>query len=137
VEGERLRLQSNLMRVKQDVSRTEIDIIELRNRRTAEITSEIATTEARLEQLDGKIVTTRKLLAESEVIGAPPLLGLSQQKYTISYKIVRTKEGGPIEIAADEATTMEPGDTLKVEIVREPGNVAVGTVQTPAPVVGP
>lgn len=80
---------------------------------------------------------TRKLLAESELIGAPPLLGLSQQKYTITYKIVRNSTGGPIEMAADEATPVEPGDTLKVEIIKDRGNVAVGTIQSTTPIIAP
>jgi protein involved in polysaccharide export with SLBB domain len=132
VEGESLRLQSAMTRVKQDLSKTEISIIELRNKRTAEITADMATNTARIDTVEHQIGTARKLLAESEVMGSPPFLNLAQQKYEMSYKIIRNTSGQTIEIAANETTQVRPGDTVKVEIIRQPANVAVGRV-SPTP----
>jgi uncharacterized Fe-S cluster-containing radical SAM superfamily enzyme len=65
-------------------------------------------------------------------MGSPPFLNLAQQKYEMSYKIIRNTSGQTIEIAANETTQVRPGDTVKVEIIRQPANVAVGRV-SPTP----
>ena len=136
VEGERLRLQSALARVKQDLSKTQVSIIELKNKRTAEVTADMATNIARLEAVDHQINTARKLLAESEVMGSPPFLGLAQQKYVFSYKIIRKTGLDTVELTADEIMLVQPGDTLRVDIIRAPANVSVGRVSPSAPAAG-
>lgn len=136
VEGERLRLQSALARVKQDLSKTQVSIIELKNKRTAEVTAEMAANIARLETVEHQINTARKLLAESEVMGSPPFLGLAQQKYAFSYKIVRKTGPDTVELTADEIMLIQPGDTLRVDIIRAPANLSVGRVSPSAPAAG-
>lgn len=124
-ERERLRLQSDLMRVKQDIGKTAIAIIELRNKRTTEVTTDISATEARLDQLEQKIITTRDLLSDSDLIGSPDL--------EIKYKIVR--DGDQLERPAEEGSPVGPGDTVKVEAIRRGGRVILGPVSIVKPFV--
>jgi len=120
IEGERLRLQSNLMRVKQDIGRTDVSVVELRNKRTTDITTEIAQIEPRIEQVNHKIRTTRKLLADTEFISFPTTSNLE-----IVYKLVRK---GKAEMTVDEGMFIEPGDTVRVEINNLKSTVVVGPV---------
>lgn len=116
VEGNSLRLESNLMRVKQDLSRAEISILELSNTRGKEIAAELATIETQLEQTTRKLETAVRLLNESETV-APRLVadrrngGRQQPVYTI----IRQSNGMVTEITATETTAVMPGDTIKVE----------------------
>ncbi|MBY0227259.1 MAG: polysaccharide biosynthesis/export family protein [Hyphomicrobium sp.] len=131
VEGERLRMQSALARVKQDLSKTEISIIELANKRTAEVTADLSTNAARLSAVEQQIITARKLLAESEVMGSPPFLGLSQQKYEIAYKVIRKSGADTVELSANDTMVVQPGDTVRVDIIRA-ANISVGRVSPSA-----
>ena len=72
-QGDKLRLESALMRVKQDISKTDLDILELRNKRTNDVTVELASVGSRLEDIGRKSETAEKLIYESEVI-APRFL---------------------------------------------------------------
>ena len=80
-EGDKLRLESALMRVKQDISKTDIDILQLRNKRTDDVTVELASVGNRLEEIGRKLETAEKLIYESEVI-APRFLDRPAQNAT-------------------------------------------------------
>lgn len=117
VQGERLRLESGVLRVNQDISRTQLSIVELRNNRSQEITTELAATEAKLDQVNRRIETTNELLADS-ISGAPRLASLvtGKQKADVQYQIIRiSSEGNVTQLPATEMTTIQPGDTIKID----------------------
>jgi hypothetical protein len=72
--------------------------------------------------------TAETLLQESQTIA--PLLGRPGAQPTLSYTIVRQRNGQVVEMPATEASGLEPGDTVKVEMTRPEGaagkGVAVG-----------
>ena len=113
-EGDKLRLESALMRVKQDISKTDIDILALRNKRTDDVTVELASVGNRLEDIDRKLETAEKLIYESEVI-APRFLAV-ERRMQPKYTIVRQNGGMASELTASETTAVEPGDTLRVQL---------------------
>lgn len=117
LEGDRLRLETNLLRARQDISRTEISIIELYNKRINEVTSELQQTQAKLEQVGQRTETSEQLLYESEVI-TPRLLADRgrMRRLRPNYTIFRSTFGRVAELSADESTQIEPGDTIKVDI---------------------
>lgn len=117
LEGDGLRLGGSLIRTRQDISRTDISILELENKRKGEITSDLQETRKLLEQIQSKRNTAAKLVYEAEVI-APGLIMQedSGDRAQMVYKIVRNMQGKPVELAAEENTGVLPGDTIKVEV---------------------
>lgn len=116
-QSERLTAETSLLRARQEISRTEITILELRNRYTNEVTVTLRETQAELDALSRKAETAIQLLHESE-IAAPRLLALRAKAARAKpvYTIVRTANGRSEELPATESTVVRPGDTLKVEI---------------------
>ncbi|MET4690169.1 polysaccharide biosynthesis/export family protein [Sinorhizobium fredii] len=116
-QSERLTAETSLLRARQEISRTEIAILELRNRYTNEVTVTLRQTQAELDALNRKAETAIQLLHESEV-SAPRLLALRAKaaKAKPVYTIVRVANDQSEELPATESTTVKPGDTLKVEI---------------------
>jgi protein involved in polysaccharide export with SLBB domain len=109
MEGDRLRRQSEVMRARQEISKTDIAILELRNKRTNEVALELRQTQAALEQAGRKWETSQRLVEEAS--GLARLRGAE-----VIYSIVRDRGGQPEEIAATETTPVEPGDTVNVRV---------------------
>ena len=116
LQGDRLRLETALARARQEASKTEIAIIELQNRRSTEINAELRQSQARLNEIGERIETAQRLLYETEV-SAPRLLAVrSRLKETQpAYSVVRVISGRAVELEANDATQIEPGDTIKIE----------------------
>ncbi len=116
LEGDGLRLDGSLIRTRQDISRTDISILELENRRKGDLTVDLRETKKVLEQVQTKRNVAAKLVYESEVV-APTLLmddetGVGAQ---MVYKIVRAVSGKMIELPVSENTPVLPGDIVKIE----------------------
>jgi polysaccharide export outer membrane protein/exopolysaccharide production protein ExoF len=116
IEGERLRVETSLLRAKQEISRTEISMLELKNKRANDVSIELRETQAKLEELNRRTETADQLLYEAEVT-APQLLAEHARSRRVRpvYTIVRQREGNAFELSASESTAVEPGDTIKVE----------------------
>lgn len=126
VEGDRLRLESGLMRVKQEISKTDIALLDLRNKRSNDLTAELAVVQSKLDQIARRIDMNERLIYESEVL-APRILNSRSRARRAQpvFTIVRAVNGMTTEIAATESTLVAPGDTIKVEIPLEPRDPAV------------
>lgn len=117
LEGDGLRLDGSVIRARQDISRTDISILEQENKRKSELAIDLQDTKKVLEQLQTKRNTAAKLVYEAEVI-APGLLMQEEagDRAQMVYKIVRIVQGKPTELAAEESTGVLPGDTIKIEL---------------------
>jgi len=117
LEGDGLRLDGSQIKARQDISRTDISILELENKRKGDITVDLQETRRLLEQIQTKRNTAAKLVREAEVT-APELFAQAEalERAPMVYKIVRTIQGKPAELAAEENTGVLPGDTIKVEV---------------------
>jgi protein involved in polysaccharide export with SLBB domain len=117
LQGDRLRLETALARARQEASKTEIAVIELRNRRSTEINAELRQSQARLNELGERIETAQRLLYDTEV-SAPRLLAVRNRikESAPNYTVVRVISGRPVELEANDATQIEPGDTIKIEL---------------------
>ena len=118
LEGERLRGETSLLRAKQEVSRAEIAIIELRTQHTQNLTSEIRDTQAQLDQLERRLETAESLVADAQL--DDPVGGRAgTPRLQPAFSIVRAgADGQSVELTAEETTPIEPGDAIKVEIRR-------------------
>lgn len=118
VDGDRLRLESSLMRARQEVSKTDIAIIDLKAKRSSEVSAEMQKAQARLDELQARSETAKNLLYETETV-APQLVDQYEKTQDMRpvYKIVR--EGRTLEGAdVTEATTILPDDTIIIEAPR-------------------
>jgi polysaccharide export outer membrane protein/exopolysaccharide production protein ExoF len=136
IEGERLRVETSLLRAKQEISRAEIAILELKNKRANDVAIELRETQAKLEEVDRKNETTEELLYEAEIT-APQLLAQRARSRRMQpvYRIVRQRGQNTVELSATESTAVEPGDTIKVEVpLSSPARTAdasVGFIDSP------
>jgi len=117
IQSGRLEAETSLLRARQEISRTDLSILELKNTRSNEVALSLRETQASLEELDRKADTAVQLLHESE-ISQPRLLALRQQaaKTQPNYTIIRPQGDGTTQITATETTEVLPGDTVKVEL---------------------
>jgi protein involved in polysaccharide export with SLBB domain len=118
LDGDRLRLETNVFRARQDLGKAEMALNELNNKRAQDIIVELRQTEDKLSAALQKFETSGRLLFDSEYI-APALMEgqLQQRKVRYTYHVIRMSGGQPTEFEAAETTPLRPGDTLKIERV--------------------
>ncbi len=114
VQSTLLDIDTNILRAKQQISQANQDEINLKNDWEAQRAKEMQDTEAELEKLNLQIGTNRQLMAEALAQSAEALrFDPSGRSMSIRYTIVRDDGNGPKEIAANEATQLQPGDVIK------------------------
>lgn len=120
LDGERLLAETSLLRAKQEVSRAEVSIIELRTQRQQDLAGEIRDTQAQLDQVERRMEAATLLVEDASA--DIPLGGTTgMPRLRAVFSIVRTgPDGVPIKLAAEETTPIEPGDAIKVELRRDP-----------------
>ena len=117
IQGDRLSMETNKLRVLEEISKTDIAMIELRNTRTTDDSVELRDTQLKLEEIVGKSDTGGKLLYEAKVTAPRLMADRSRQSLREpSYALVRRTEHGPETVDAAESTEMGPGDTVKVTL---------------------
>ena len=119
MQSDKLVAETSLLRVRQEISKTDIEILNLGNQHANEIAGALRETQQQLNEITSKADTAMQLLHETEVT-APVLLALRERAETAKpvFKIVRTTAEGSDELTVDETTPIEPGDTVKIEIPR-------------------
>ncbi|TPL67577.1 polysaccharide biosynthesis/export family protein [Mesorhizobium sp. B2-3-15] len=117
MQGDRLAAETSLLRVRQEISKTDIEILNISNRHASEVAEGLRETQLQLNEVTSKADTAVQLLHETE-IAVPALLALRQRSESAKpiFKIVRTTDRSTAELPAEETTALEPGDTVKVEI---------------------
>ncbi|TPJ52287.1 sugar ABC transporter substrate-binding protein [Mesorhizobium sp. B2-7-1] len=124
-QGERLSAETSLLRGRQEISKTDISILELQDGRKNEVTNDLRQTQAELDSLDSKTETARQLLYDSEV-SAPALIARQDDVASLApvFTIFRpAPDGSATQLQASETTSVEPGDTIKVEIPMPSGPI--------------
>jgi protein involved in polysaccharide export with SLBB domain len=122
MEGDRLRLESTLLNARQNLSRTDISIIEARNKHSNEVATDLRETQTKLEIAVTRYNTAERLLYETQFT-SPQVLGDRSGKHPATFTIIRDSK----EIQAADITPIEPGDTLKVELPM-PEGIGVNSV---------
>jgi hypothetical protein len=115
IESQGLDLVLAIARTKQEISRTERNLADLKNQREADLNKELRETQVSLQQATDRVNSQRMLLYDSRV-SAPRLQ--SQQSFEsakLSYSIVRRQDGLIREIAVDQTAPVRPGDIIKIE----------------------
>ncbi|MFD1981406.1 polysaccharide biosynthesis/export family protein [Mesorhizobium newzealandense] len=125
MQSDRLVAETSLLRVRQEISKTDIEILNLGNSQASEVAAALRETQLQLNEVTSKANTAVQLLHDTEVT-APALLALRERAERAKpiFKIVRTTDSGSQELTAEETTPIEPGDTVKIEIPPPPSGLA-------------
>lgn len=134
LEGERLRLDSNMTKARQEISRTGVSILELSTKREIEAANGLSETQIKLDEVARKFEATKGLLREAESTAPLVLSDVRGQRIKPVYTIVRVGANGiATEIVAAETTPVEPGDTIKVEVMADEKSLGPVPAATGAP----
>ena len=109
-----LDIDTATLKAKQDVSKATQDETDLKNDRDAQLAQELQNTERELDTIALKLGTSRDLMAEAMMQSAEAATLAKQAVASVSYSIVREKDGKVSELPADENTKVLPGDVVKV-----------------------
>jgi protein involved in polysaccharide export with SLBB domain len=115
--SDRLSAETSLLRAQQELSRTDLSVLEMKNRYDNEVRVSLRETQSQLEDIERRSETASRLLYDSELTA--PRLANQNRKAAQSepdYTIVRQSSGVNSQLKADENTPVRPGDTVKVEI---------------------
>lgn len=115
IQGDKLRLETELLRVLQESSKADISMLELRNTRTNELTAELRATQAKIDETLEKAKTAQHLLYESAISAPQRFVERDRARRNLEARYVIVRANGA-EINATESTRVEPGDTLKVSL---------------------
>jgi polysaccharide export outer membrane protein/exopolysaccharide production protein ExoF len=116
-EGERLRVESGLLRAKQEISKAEISIVELRTGRTRDVRVELRESQSKLEEL-GRRIETASQLVDAAAAASPYVIDSDDSGRMAEpvYYLVRRVNDQTTELQVDETTPVQPGDTVKVYV---------------------
>lgn len=106
-ERNRLDLDTAVLRAREDIGKADQSIAELRNKAITDVQTEFADIEQRLAE------TTARMKTAELLTGREPQQAEGKGQAS-EYIIVRRHDGKETQIAAAEATRVEPGDTIKI-----------------------
>ena len=104
------------MRARQEISKTNIAVVDLQAKRSSDISTEMQKTQSRLDELKSRTETSKNLLYETELQAPQSLTAQEGEGLQPVFKIRR--QGQPLAgqrvVSQDEV--IEPGDTVMVEL---------------------
>jgi len=116
LRSDRVAGETALLRAQQDISRTEVSILELQSNRDNEVASELRNVQAELNEIERRMDTALLLVRDSEAYLPMALTEMEARARKPRFVVVRQGISGAEEIEADENTALQPGDTLVVEL---------------------
>ena len=120
LQSQRLDLITALMRARQNLSNASRDALSLHGQRQIEISGDLQSTEVLIEDAKQKDLTTGRLLAETGIIAARIDELIDKNEIPLTFVIVRKIDVGQQKIDATEASLVQPGDVVKIELDRQP-----------------
>jgi exopolysaccharide production protein ExoF len=115
LESKMLDYTTAMLRARQEVSKADRDATDLQADRKAKIEAEKQEAEAALDQLKARLSTSQSLITEATTVAPRLLMERMETTRQIALWIVRRSDDNTAKIAADENTTVEPGDVVQVE----------------------
>lgn len=114
VRSERLRLESTLPKLRQDISKIEISLLEVKNTWMTKVASDLRAVQIGITEASRQLYMAT-LIVDSMTALNPKLSRLRNQpdKTPLKYSIVRASNGFTSEFTATEDTIVLPGDVIK------------------------
>ena len=123
-QSDRLTAQTSLLRARQELSRVDLSILERQSARAADVSTELRQTDAELDRVRQRRNEALLLLADAEGVGllaaAPTDAATGAptgDAVATEIRILRPTDGAAAELVATPTTPVEPGDTIRVDIV--------------------
>ncbi len=110
--GQRLDLETAVMRARQEFSRASRDLQALYDDRRSEAAIDLQKERASIAQERLKRETNQKLLFET--LSANPSLGYPEDKPAVTFNVLRREKGKLNDFPATDTTVLIPGDVVKV-----------------------
>ncbi|MGB3388139.1 MAG: polysaccharide biosynthesis/export family protein [Pseudaminobacter sp.] len=118
MQGDRLDLALASMRASQKISETEREAVTLKGQRKTEITRDLQTAQAEIEQMVLKRQNTQAVLIATGAAVLRQSKGTAMDDVPLNFTVIR--DSGKQELASSEAAQLLPGDVLKVDLVMPP-----------------
>lgn len=115
LESTRLDVQIAVIRARQDISKADRDILDVRDQRRNIALQELAETRIRLNETIAKLEASRNLLYQVEVRSPATIVANTEAYSKPEYVILRRSNGRSEQINADEGDLLQPGDVVRVQ----------------------
>jgi polysaccharide biosynthesis/export protein ExoF len=136
-EGRRLDLDTAMLRAKEDVSKADQALVELRNKTRNQAETDLAEVEQKLRETSARM-SNETMIADHETALASSDGGNGADGSQAICLILRKSDGTSKQIQSDESALVEPGDTIQVlrsAVTAAPGmaSLSTGTALTTPP----
>jgi len=114
LESNRLDVQIAVIRARQDISKADRDILDLKDQRRNAALQEAAETRITLNQATARLEEAKNLLYQSQVRSPATVVANSEAYSKPEYYILRRNGGKAETISAEEDDLLQPGDVVRV-----------------------
>ncbi len=115
LESNRLDTQIAVIRARQDISKADRDILDVKDQRRNTALQELAETRIRLNETTAKLEAARNLLYQAEIRSPATVVANAEAYSKPEYTILRRRDGKSEQISADENDLLQPGDVVRVQ----------------------
>mgnify|MGYP001765751710 CR=1 FL=1 len=135
-DADHLKLEQSVLRARQEISRADIGILELRNKRRTEATVELRDVEQKTAAARVKLAAAQDLLEDSLTRAPGAWRSYAEgRRRAPRFRISRLVDGKPAILDAAPSAALAPGDTLEVILPRlsteDEGPAAAAAASTP------
>lgn len=106
--GDRLRIEASLLRVHQEISKADLSLLELKNKRQGDIAMEIRQTEQELRELENRGKVAEGLLRQIDPLSS----GRGRGRPKPVFMILRAGQQGGDAVVINDTDLVQPGDTI-------------------------
>ncbi|MEE7455543.1 sugar transporter [Methylorubrum populi] len=115
LESNRLDVQIAVIRARQDISKADRDILDLKDQRRNVALQESAETRIKLNETEAKLEAARHLLRQAEITSPATVVATSDAYAKPDYLILRRRGNRAETLPADEDDLLQPGDVVRVQ----------------------
>ena len=115
LEANRLDTQIAVIRARQDISRADRDILDLKDQRRNTALQELSETRIKLNETTAKLEAARNLLYQAEIRSPATVVANADAYSKPEYTILRRRDGKSEQIRVEENDLVEPGDVVRVQ----------------------
>lgn len=115
LESNRLDVQIAVIRARQDISKADRDILDLKDQRRNVALQESAETRIKLNETEAKLEAARHLLRQAEITSPATVVATSDAYAKPDYLILRRRGSRAETLPADEDDLLQPGDVVRVQ----------------------